>query len=111
MVLSLLFYAYLTAIASPTENLKDLPVALVNEDEGGELGGEEVALGDQVVERVIGSDSPADGVVEWTQPNSRKDALEGLGRNEFYGAIVILKDYTERISRPPRVRRSFLSPS
>ncbi len=98
MVLSLLFYAYLTAIASPTENLKDLPVALVNEDEGGELGGEEVALGDQVVERVTGSDSPADGVVEWTQPNSRMDALEGLGRNEFYGAIVIPKDYTERIS-------------
>ncbi len=98
VVLSLLFYAYLTAIASPTENLKDLPVALVNEDEGGELGGEEVALGDQVVERVTGSDSPADGVVEWTQPNSRMDALEGLGRNEFYGAIVIPKDYTERIS-------------
>ncbi|MDQ3387086.1 MAG: DUF3533 domain-containing protein, partial [Actinomycetota bacterium] len=98
VVLSLLFYAYLTAIASQTENLKDLPVALVNEDQGGELGGEQVELGDQVVERVTGPDSPADGVVEWTQPDSRKDALEGLGRNEFYGAIAIPKDYSERIS-------------
>lgn len=98
VVLSLLFYAYLTAIASPTENLKDLPVALVNEDEGGELGGERVELGDQVVDRITGPDSPADGVVEWARPDSRKEALEGLGRNEYYGAIVVPKDYTERIS-------------
>ncbi|MGB3633222.1 MAG: ABC transporter permease [Rubrobacteraceae bacterium] len=106
VVLSLLFYAYLTAIASPTENLKDLPVALVNEDEGGELGGESVELGDQVVERVTGPDSPADGIVTWTRPDTRKDALEGLGQNEFYGAIVIPKDYTATISTaaiPPEI--------
>ena len=97
-VLSLLFYAYLAAIASPQENLKDLPVALVNEDGGGELGGEQVTLGDQVVERVTGPDSPAAGTVEWSRPDSRKAALEGLGRNEFYGAIVIPEDYTGRVS-------------
>ena len=97
-VLALLFFAYLSAIASPQENLKDLPVALVNEDKGGELGGDQVMLGDQVVERVTGSDSPADGVVEWTQPDSREAALEGLGKNEFYGAIVIPEGYTEQIS-------------
>ena len=98
VVLSLLFFAYLTAIASPQENLKDLPVALVNEDQGGELGGEQVELGNQVVERVTGPDSPADGVVAWSQPDSRKGALDGLGRNEYYGAIVIPEDYTEQIS-------------
>ena len=104
--LALLFFAYLTAIASPEENLKDLPIALVNEDRGGELGGDQVELGDQVVERVTGPDSPADGVVKWAQLDSRKDALEGLGRNEYYGAIVIPKDYTERISAaasPPNI--------
>lgn len=98
VVLALLFFAYLAAIASPRENLKNLPVALVNEDEGGELGGEQVTLGDQVVERVTGPDSPADGVVKWERPSSKKEALEGLGRNEFYGAIVIPEDYTGRIS-------------
>ncbi len=97
-VLALMFFAYLTAIASPQENLKDLPVALVNEDKGGELGGEQVELGDQVVERVTGPDSPADGLVEWSQFGSRKEVLEGLGSNEYYGAIVIPEDYTERIS-------------
>lgn len=33
-VLALIFFAYLSAVASPEENLKDLPVALVNEDRG-----------------------------------------------------------------------------
>lgn len=106
VVLAGLFFAYLSAIVSPQENLKDLPVALVNQDKGGELGGEDVALGDQVVERVTGPDSPADGVVKWTQFDSRKEALEGLGRNEFYGAIVIPENYTERISTaasPPNI--------
>ncbi len=34
-VLALIYFAYLAAVASPEENLKDLPIALVNEDEGG----------------------------------------------------------------------------
>ncbi len=44
VVLALVYFAYLAAVASPEENLKDLPIALVNEDEGGKLGGEEVNL-------------------------------------------------------------------
>ena len=39
-VLALIYFAYLAAVASPEENLKDLLIALVNEDEGGKLGGE-----------------------------------------------------------------------
>lgn len=105
-VLALLFFAYLSAVASPEENLKDLPVALVNQDRGGELGGKQVELGDQVVDRVTGPDSPASGTIKWSRPDSRKEALEGLGRNDYYGAIVIPKDYTERISSaasPPNI--------
>lgn len=98
VVLALISFAYLAAIASPEKNLKDLPVALVNEDRGGELGGEQVELGDQVVEKVTGPNSPAAGTVEWAQPASRKEALRGIGRNDYYGAIVVPKDYMERIS-------------
>lgn len=98
LALSLIFYAYLAAVASPEENLKDLPVALVDEDEGGELGGEQVTLGDQVVENVTGPDFPAGDVVEWAQLDSRQEAMRGLGRNEYYGAIVIPEDYTQQIS-------------
>ncbi len=98
VALALLFFAYLAAVANPQENLKDLPVVPVNEDRGGSLAGEPVDLGNQVVERVTAPDSPAAGTVEWTRLTSREEALEGLGRNEYYGAIVIPEDYTQRIS-------------
>jgi YhgE/Pip-like protein len=105
-VLALIYFAYLAAVASPEENLKDLPIALVNEDEGAKLGGQEVNLGDRVVERVTGPDSPAADTVEWARLGGRKEALEGIGNDEHYGAIVIPADYSERISgivSPPTI--------
>ncbi|MDQ3589614.1 MAG: DUF3533 domain-containing protein, partial [Actinomycetota bacterium] len=97
-VLALVYFAYLAAVASPEENLKDLPIALVNEDEGGKLGGEEVNLGDRVVERVTAPDSPAADTVEWARPADRDEALKGIGNDEYYGVIVIPADYSKRIS-------------
>jgi len=105
-VLALIYYAYLAAVASPEENLKDLPIALVNEDEGGELGGNEVNLGDRIVEKVTDPDSPAADTVEWARPGGRDEALEGIGNDENYGAIVIPADYSDRISSlvsPPTI--------
>ena len=106
VVLALIFYAYLAAVASPQENLEDLPIALVNEDRGGNLGGKDVNLGDQIVEKVTGPDSPATGTVGWARPDTRGEALKGIGNNEYYGAIVIPADYTKRISditSPPTI--------
>ena len=105
-VLALIYFAYLAAVASPEENLKDLPVALVNEDQGGEVAGVEVNLGDQIVDKVTGPDSPAAGTVEWAWPEGRDGALKGIANDEYYGAIVIPADYTGRISSlasPPTV--------
>lgn len=104
--LALIYIAYLAAVVSPQDNLENLPVALVNEDQGGELAGREVNLGDQIVERVTGPDSPAKGMVAWARPASRDAALAGIANNEYYGAIVIPADYSERISAlagPPTI--------
>jgi YhgE/Pip-like protein len=106
VVLALIFYAYLAAVASPQENLKDLPIALVNVDKGGNLGGKDVNLGDQIVDKITGPNSPAAGTVEWTRPDTRSEALKGIGNDEYYGAIVIPADYTRRISditSPPTI--------
>ena len=105
-VLALIYFAYLAAVASPEENLEDLPIALVNEDEGGKLGGEEVNLGGRVVERVTAPDSPAADTVEWTKLGDRDEALKGIGNDDYYGAIVIPAGYSERISSlltPPTI--------
>ncbi|MEJ7816669.1 MAG: ABC transporter permease [Rubrobacter sp.] len=97
-VLALVFYAYLGAVVSPEENLEDLPIALVNEDRGGELAGRDVNLGDRVVEKVTGPDSPAAGTVDWIRADTRGEALKGIGNGEYYGAIAVPGDYTEQIS-------------
>jgi YhgE/Pip-like protein len=105
-VLALVFYAYLGAVVSPEENLEDLPIALVNEDRGGELAGKEVNLGDRVVENVTAPDSPAADTVGWERPDTRGEALDGIGNGEYYGAIVIPTDYTEKltgIASPPEI--------
>jgi YhgE/Pip-like protein len=105
-VLALVFYAYLGAVVSPEENLEDLPIALVNEDRGGEFAGKEVNFGDRVVEKVTAPDSPAAGTVGWVRPDTRGEALDGIGNGEYYGAIVIPADYTERltgIASPPEI--------
>jgi YhgE/Pip-like protein len=106
VVLALIFYAYLAAVASPQENLEDLPIALVNEDRGADLAGEDVNLGERVVENVTNPDSPAAGTVDWVRPDTRSEALKAIGNGEYYGAIVIPEDYTQRISGlagPPRL--------
>jgi YhgE/Pip-like protein len=105
-VLALIFYAYLAAVTSPQENIEDLPVALVNEDRGADLAGEKANLGDRIVEKVTDPESPAAGTVDWIRPDTREDALDGIGNNEYYGAIVIPKNYSQRISdlaSPPTI--------
>jgi YhgE/Pip-like protein len=101
---ALVFYAYLGAVVSPEENLKDLPIALVNDDRGGGLAGKDVNLGDRVVEKITAPDSPAAGTVDWNRPDTRDEAKKGIGNGEHYGATVIPKDYSQRLaslSGPP----------
>jgi YhgE/Pip-like protein len=105
-VLAIIYFAYLAAVASPEENFEDLPIALVNEDEDGELGGEEVNLGGRIVERLTAAGESGADTVEWARPGGRDEALEGIGNNEYYGTIVIPADYSERISSlagPPTI--------
>ena len=96
--LSLVYFANLAAVVSPGADAGGLPVALVNEDRGAILGGEKVDFGGRVVENATAPDSPAADAVEWARPEGRAEALEGLGRKEYYGAIVIPADYSEKIA-------------
>ncbi|CAA9477834.1 MAG: hypothetical protein AVDCRST_MAG05-1075, partial [uncultured Rubrobacteraceae bacterium] len=95
--LSLVYFANLAAVVSSGADSEGLPVALVNEDRGAILGGKKVEFGVRVVEDATVLDSPAD-TVEWARPEGRAEALEGLGRKEYYGAVVIPADYSEKIA-------------
>ena len=80
-------------LAAPPE----LPVAIVNEDEGARIGGKPVDLGEQVVEKAT-SEKKLRGVIHWTKVSGEEKALEGFGRGEYVAAVVIPKDYSARLA-------------
>ena len=78
----------------------------MNDDRGGELAGKDDNLGDRVVEKITAPDSPAADTVDWIRPDTRGETLKGIGNGEYYGAIVIPREYTQRISSlagPPAI--------
>ncbi|MFB7513474.1 YhgE/Pip domain-containing protein [Streptomyces sp. NPDC056144] len=92
-VLSLL---YLGANNDPVGSLKDLPVALVVEDRGAEVGGKHVDLGAQVAEQITAS-SQLEDKVAW-QRVDRAAADELLDSNKVYGALVIPEDFSASVA-------------
>lgn len=80
-------------LAAPPE----LPVAIVNEDEGAKIGGKPVDLGGQVVEGAT-SEKKLRGVIHWSKVSGEKQAFEGFSKGEYAAAIVIPKDYSGRLA-------------
>lgn len=88
-LLALVYLSYLAPLISPEANLRDLPVALVNED--GDRG-----LGARVVQEVRARPT---NTVGWTHLENRDQALRGIAGNDYYGAVVIPADYSERLAK------------
>ncbi|MGI9050402.1 MAG: YhgE/Pip domain-containing protein [Rubrobacteraceae bacterium] len=85
-------------LAAPPE----LPVAIVNEDSGAEIGGKPVDFGRQVVDKATG-EKKLRGVIHWSKVSGEKQALEGFSKGEYAAAVVIPRDYSGRLA-------SFASP-
>lgn len=91
-VFSLVFY--------PMANMemKNLPFAIVCLDEGVETSEGDVNLGDLVVNKITestaeeGEESP----IQWTRLSSQEELDQAMNNNEFYGAMVIPRDFSQR---------------
>lgn len=93
----LMTLGYLGAFLSPEDHTHDAPFVLVNEDQGVEISGQTTNFGEQVVAAITSSDAFGDKV-EWHVLDSRDAALETLGDNEAYAAIVIPALYSQQIA-------------
>ncbi|MDV2581957.1 YhgE/Pip domain-containing protein [Alkalibacillus haloalkaliphilus] len=84
-------YAWLNLAASwdPYDNTDDVKVAVVNEDEGTEVEGDFVHVGDEVEANL-----QEEGGLGWTFV-SRDEAEEGVKYGDYYAAIYIPKDFSE----------------
>jgi putative membrane protein len=76
----------------PYDNLSNLPVAVVNMDQGGMSDGEEINVGEDLVADLKKSNS-----LGWAFVDS-KEAERGLKENRFYMVIEIPEDFSERVT-------------
>ncbi|MFI7294988.1 DUF3533 domain-containing protein [Streptomyces sp. NPDC050121] len=92
LLLSLL---YMGGIVNPNQDLRDLPIALVNSDSGKPPAGQKQNLGTQVA-AAIAADT-AGGKAEW-RTLTRARAQEQLDSGKVYGALVIPADFTDSVT-------------
>ncbi len=80
---------YLWAFWAPTDELKNLPVALVNEDTGAVRDGDHLAAGNDVVEKLVAGKDLA-----WHETDAA-DAAAGVDNGEYYFSVTIPKNFSE----------------
>ncbi|MFI6362651.1 ABC transporter permease [Nocardia sp. NPDC050630] len=95
LFMALLGTMYLDYVVDPEKNLHDFPIALVNQDVGDTVGGQQVNFGTQI------TDALRQGI-----PSDKVD-LQVLGINEaelkmqsgaVYGTILIPSDFSKRLA-------------
>lgn len=82
---------YLKAFWDPYSKLADMPVAVVNLDEGTQLDGETVKYGEGIIDNLKNNDS-----VGWKFV-SQEEADRGLEGDKYYAKFEISKDFSEKV--------------
>ncbi|AOV09285.1 hypothetical protein BI350_16115 [Sporosarcina ureilytica] len=80
---------FLWAFWDPYANMEDLPVAIVNLDEGATLDGEELALGKELSDTLIEDQTFKFMAV------SKEEAEKGLQKQDYYVVIEIPENFSE----------------
>ncbi len=81
---------FLWAFWDPYEQLDNLPVAVVNLDEGAEFSGEKLQIGDELVDKLKGNPE-----FEWDFVSAKK-AEQGLADQSYYMVIEIPENFSSR---------------
>uniref|UniRef100_A0AAU2K0K1 SNG1 family protein n=1 Tax=Streptomyces sp. NBC_00049 TaxID=2903617 RepID=A0AAU2K0K1_9ACTN len=95
LLLSLL---YMGGIVHPDADLRDLPIALVNEDTGKPPPGQQQNLGAQITASIAAD--PAGGKADWREL-SLAQAQDQLDSGKVYGALVVPAGFTDAVTALP----------
>lgn len=94
-------YMYLYAFWDPYSRLDELPVAIVSEDLGGLVNGEQKNVGSDILNELKDNDA-----VKW-QFVSSEEAQRGLEGESYYASVTIPANFTKEIAKadsPERVK-------
>lgn len=86
-------YAWFNIKASwdPYSQTDQIPIGLVNEDKGTDVRGEDIHVGNDLVDTLKENDS-----FEW-HFDKRKEALDELEYGNYYAVIIIPEDFSEKL--------------
>jgi len=93
-VIVLLFVFVSTQIPAAHQAVKNLPIALINEDTG-EIGGTLLQNVQENSKAIQTSDEP---MIKWVILESQKEMEKEMDDQNLYGAIVIPSDFSEKFS-------------
>ena len=84
-------YFSITAIPSTHMKVNDLPIAIVNEDKG--------QTGENLTKQITNAkrSSNSSMSIKWTVFNSEKELLKEMNKEQYYGAIVIPKNFSSNL--------------
>lgn len=85
---------YLWAFWNPFGEVNKVPVALVNEDRGAQVQGQELRAGDEVARALIDS-----GQLKLTEVSAQQ-AEDGVASGQYYFSITLPHDFSERVASP-----------
>lgn len=96
IVLTVVLVFGLTLVPSVKPAPKDLPIAFVNEDQGVEIPNQgELNMGKKIEEMIqTQAKSREEAPVKFVFLKSYEDARKGLDNRDYYGAVVIPKDFS-----------------
>lgn len=100
LALVIIFVFSLTLFPSVQPQPKNLPIAIVNEDEGAEIPNQpKMNMGQNIVEMIqktADSGKDEEPAVKWVNVNSLAEVQKGLDQKEYYAAFVIPADFSSK---------------
>ncbi len=99
IALLVVFIFSLTLFPTVQPQPKNLPIAIVNEDQGVEISNQaKMNIGQTIVDTVKKS-SKSDGgepAVKWVEVKNKEAVQKGLNNKEYYAALVIPKEFSAK---------------
>ena len=100
LALVIIFIFSLTLFPSVQAQPKNLPIAIVNEDQGVELPGQpKLNVGNSIVEMIqttAGAVKGEEPAVKWVIVESNEEVQKGLDAQQYYAALVFPKDFSAK---------------
>ncbi|SMQ77606.1 YhgE/Pip N-terminal domain-containing protein [Bacillus sp. OV166] len=100
IALAVIFIFSLTLFPSVQPQPKNLPIAIVNEDEGVQIPNQpEMNMGKTIVEAMQKNSKATtdeDTAVKWVEVITAEEAQKGMDNQKYYAALVIPKDFSAK---------------